>query len=200
MPLYSSQSKEMPGPYGQQSFTDHTVEASGALSRVFNRLSNFARFDKKKAAKVGVTFALTYSFVSNINGSLSLSLAWYIASKQVSARRLKRIYVSSRVSANLLFLQTGLSPLVPGQWKALLAAYGGLYLFITIMRPLRVALAVSLTKKTESFLEQTQARLGCSRAPAIGLTIALSLLVWISCSLGGVALASELAGVPIWKL
>jgi hypothetical protein len=91
MPLYSSQSEEIQGPYGQQSFTDPTGETTGALSRVFNRLFNFASFDKKKAAKVGVAFGLTYSFISNINGAISLSLAWYIASKRVSVRCLERL-------------------------------------------------------------------------------------------------------------
>jgi hypothetical protein len=104
MPLYSSQTEDIQGLYGQPSFTDHTGEATGALSRVFNRLSKFATFDKQKIAKVGVAFAVTYNFISNINGSISLSLAWYIASKRVSVRRLERISLSSRVSANFFFL------------------------------------------------------------------------------------------------
>jgi hypothetical protein len=109
------------------------------------------------------------------------------------------IVSTSLIIANIFIFQTGLSPLAPGQWKSLLAAYGGLYVFITLIRPLRVALAVALTKNTEECLEQTQKRLGCSRATAIGLQISLGLLLWTTCAAGGVALASTLSGVPIWK-
>jgi ribosome-associated toxin RatA of RatAB toxin-antitoxin module len=61
------------------------VDAETTLSKVFRRFPNVISFDKKRFAKTGVAFALTYSIISNINGSISLSLAWYMASKQVSA-------------------------------------------------------------------------------------------------------------------
>jgi hypothetical protein len=158
-------------PYGD------VVDESGTLSKITSRLSNLVRFDKKRVAKLGVSFMMTYNLISNVNGSIFLSLAWYITS-----------------------LRTGLSPLAPGGWKSLLAAYGSLYVFTTIFRPIRLALAVGMTKKTNNLLEHTQTKFGCSRATAVGLVLSLMLLVWLSCAAGGVALASTAAGVPIWKI
>jgi len=149
--------------------------AEAMIPNVFSRLSNAIGFAKRRFAKAGAAFGLTYIIISNLNGSISLSLAWYMASKQ-----------------------TGLSPLAPGQWKALLAAYASLYMLITLARPLRVALAFSLTKNTEEYLLQTEERFGISRAAAIVLNIPLGLILWIGCAVTGVGLASILSGVPIW--
>eukprot|EP00529_Nitzschia_sp_RCC80_P026497 CAMPEP_0113472520 /NCGR_PEP_ID=MMETSP0014_2-20120614/17558_1 /TAXON_ID=2857 /ORGANISM="Nitzschia sp." /LENGTH=344 /DNA_ID=CAMNT_0000365233 /DNA_START=240 /DNA_END=1274 /DNA_ORIENTATION=+ /assembly_acc=CAM_ASM_000159 len=146
------------------------------LVRSWKKLRAASKVDTATIAKLGIAFGLTYNIISNINGSISLSMAWYIASKK-----------------------TGLSPLAPGQWKSLLAAYGTLYMVICLMRPLRLALAVAMTRKTESFLQYLQDRLGCTRAVAIGLKISLGLVVWgCMCTLG-VSLASAASGVPIWK-
>lgn len=43
------------------------------------------RVDRKQVAELGMSFMLTYNLVSNINGSVFLSLAWYISSIRVSA-------------------------------------------------------------------------------------------------------------------
>ena len=95
-------------------------------------------------------------------------------------------------------LQTGLSPLVPGQWKSLLAAYGGLYAIITLLRPLRVMAAAALSKKTTRLIDYTQARLGCSRGPAIVVLYAIGFLAWMATLGCGISVASTCAGVPIW--
>jgi hypothetical protein len=42
------------------------------------------RVDKKQIAELGISFMLTYNLVSNVNGSIFLSLAWYITSIRVS--------------------------------------------------------------------------------------------------------------------
>lgn len=55
------------------------------LSRIIpSQVTNLFQFDKSKAASMGVSFAMTYNFISNINGSITLSTAWYIASIRVS--------------------------------------------------------------------------------------------------------------------
>jgi hypothetical protein len=95
-------------------------------------------------------------------------------------------------------VQTGLSPLAPGQWRSFVAAYGSLYLFVTLLRPLRFALALTLTKHTEQFIEETQSRLGCTRATAIGIKVSLGLMLWVGCVAGGILLASALSGVPVY--
>jgi formate hydrogenlyase subunit 4 len=94
--------------------------------------------------------------------------------------------------------QTGLSPLVPGQWKSLLAAYGALYAVISLMRPLRVAAAIGMSKTTERFLDETQARLGCSRGLAMFVEYALGWVAWVGLIACGVSMASACSGVPIW--
>jgi hypothetical protein len=101
---------------------------------------------------------------------------------------------------SFLHPQTGLSPLAPGQWKALLAAYGTLYVFICILRPIRIALAIAASRKMEDFLLYLQTNLGYARHTAIGVAIASGLILWISLCAIGVTLASALAGVPMWRI
>ena len=97
-----------------------------------------------------------------------------------------------------LFSQTGLSPLVPGQWKSLLAAYGGLYAIITLLRPLRVMAAAALSKKTTTLIDLTQDRLGCSRTTAIVVLYSVGFVAWMTTLGCGISLASACSGVPIW--
>ena len=48
-----------------------------------SRWSQALRVDRNQMAELGVSFMLTYNLVSNINGSIFLSLAWYISSIRV---------------------------------------------------------------------------------------------------------------------
>lgn len=134
------------------------------------------KIDKENIAKMGVDFMLTYNMVSNINGSITLSSAWYIAS-----------------------MKSGLSPLAPGNWRSLLAAYAGLYVVVALIRPFRIALAIGATGKMEQLLQYMQERKGYSRKSAIGTVFGVGLLVWMGLGAAGVTLASALSGVPIWK-
>ena len=95
--------------------------------------------------------------------------------------------------------QTGLSPLAPGQWRSLLAAYASLYVVAALVRPLRIALALGVTHKMEKLLQYMQKRIGCTRTSAIGIVFGVGIVMWIACGVAGVTLASALAGVPIWK-
>lgn len=95
--------------------------------------------------------------------------------------------------------QTGLSPLAAGQWKGLLGTYAGLYVFITLFRPLRLALAVGLTNKVAQLLDQTQERFGCSKPVSAMMVLSAMLSFWVIFATCGITLASTLAGVPIWK-
>jgi hypothetical protein len=78
--------EEFQTQFPRPTMTDSISETRGAFGRLTEGLGNVLRFDKEKFAKVGVSFALTYSFVSNVNGSMSLSVAWYMASMRVSER------------------------------------------------------------------------------------------------------------------
>ena len=79
----------VPSTQGRPSTTLAVAEAItgttvNLMTKICNSIGSVVRFDKKKFAKVGVSFALTYSMISNVNGSISLSIAWYMASARVS--------------------------------------------------------------------------------------------------------------------
>ena len=61
----------------------------GPAAKFIGNVCNVLNIDVDKVANLGVSFALSYSVISNINGSISLSLAWYLSSKQVRKIRSK---------------------------------------------------------------------------------------------------------------
>ena len=79
-----------------------------------------------------------------------------------------------------------------------MAAYGGLYAFITLLRPLRVMTAAALSKKTTTLIDMTQDRFGCSRTTAIVVLYAMGFVAWMTTLGCGISLASACSGVPIW--
>lgn len=160
------------GPIGRLS---QKVETMGPFKRFYNGISNLCGIDTKQISKLGVSFALSYSIISNINGALSLSVAWYISCKR-----------------------TGLSPLVPGQWKSLLAAYATIYGLIQILRPFRVAAAIGMSKLSAEYLEMTQRKFQCSKTVAIMLQYLSGWLMMGTCAGVGVTCATALSGVPLW--
>lgn len=159
-----------------QSPVSTTASAKNILSHAWRKIKGSMKFDREKVAKMGIDFGLTYNMISNINGSVTLSTAWYIAS-----------------------MKSGLSPLAPGNWRSLLAAYASLYVVAALVRPLRIAVALGATHKMERLLQYMQKRIGCTRTNAIGIVFGAGVVVWIALCVGGVTLASALAGVPIWK-
>mmetsp|Transcript_19602 Transcript_19602/g.21910 ORF Transcript_19602/g.21910 Transcript_19602/m.21910 type:complete len:270 (-) Transcript_19602:77-886(-) len=145
-------------------------------TNTWRKMKSAMKFDKQAFAKLGIGFGLTYSFISNINGSITLSVAWYIAS-----------------------IKTGLSPCATGQWKNLVAAYASMYIFVFLLRPLRVTLALGMTYRMERLLQCMQKRRGYTRQKAIIVTSILGIVLWGSCCAIGVTLASAFSGVPLWR-
>ena len=96
-------------------------------------------------------------------------------------------------------VQTGLSPLVPGQWKSLLAAYATIYGLVQIIKPFRVAAAIAMSKLSKEFLDQTQVRLHCNKRMAVVVQYALGWVAWSVLAVTGIGVASTAAGVSIWK-
>eukprot|EP00526_Cylindrotheca_closterium_P019101 CAMPEP_0113634214 /NCGR_PEP_ID=MMETSP0017_2-20120614/17813_1 /TAXON_ID=2856 /ORGANISM="Cylindrotheca closterium" /LENGTH=224 /DNA_ID=CAMNT_0000544899 /DNA_START=1 /DNA_END=672 /DNA_ORIENTATION=+ /assembly_acc=CAM_ASM_000147 len=140
------------GPIGRVS---QTVETFGPFKKAYAAISNLFGIDTKRISNLGVAFALSYSLISQINGSITLSVAWYLSSKR-----------------------TGLSPLVPGEWKSLLTAYATIYGIIQIMKPFRVAAAIGMSRLSKEFLEATEEKLACKRRTAIVFQYALGWMVW----------------------
>lgn len=153
-----------------------TTTRNNILAKIWGKIKKSMKFDRQAIAKMGIDFGLTYNMISNINGSITLSTAWYIAS-----------------------MKSGISPLAPGNWRSLLAAYASLYVVAALARPLRIAFALGLTPKMEHFVQYVQKRIGCTRTSAIGMIFAFGVVMWLACCAAGVTLASTLAGVPLWK-
>lgn len=159
------------GPIGRLS---QKVETSGPFKKVYQNISNLFGIDTKRVSELGVSFALAYSVISNLNGAVSLSTAWYI-----SCRR------------------TGLSPLVPGQWKSLLTSYGMIYGLVQLLRPFRVAAAIAMSKLSAEYLEMTQNKLNCSKPIAIGVQYLMGQFMMGFTALLGITFVSWKTGVPI---
>ena len=160
------------GPLGRLS---QKYELAGPFRRVHKAIANLFGIDHDQISSLGVGFALTYSILSNINGSITLAVSWYMTCQR-----------------------TGLSPLAPGQWKALLASYGSLFALLQILKPFRVALAIARSKLSKEFLTQTEDYFGCSRGVAIALQYCLGWIVWMFLAALGISLASLMTGTPIF--
>jgi len=131
---------------------------------------------RQKLAKLGLSVALSYGWVSNLSYSVTVSLAWYIFSKR-----------------------TGLSPLAPGQWKGFLAVYAGFYVFNNIVRPIRLAVSVSVSIYFDKVVQAIQNTFKVRKGVAIGLTIFFANVVGtIALMCLGISIAATAAGVPVF--
>jgi len=93
-------------------------------------------------------------------------------------------------------LQTGASPLVQGQWKAFLGWYARFYAIISLLKPVRLVLALGLTCHSARLLQYLETIMDSRRkavVTAFGLLITCS-SVMMATSIG---LASMVCGVPI---
>jgi hypothetical protein len=131
---------------------------------------------RRRLAKMGFSVVLAYGVVSNLFTSVCTSLSWYISSTKYHV-----------------------SPLAPGQWKSFVAIYAGIYVVASALRPLRVALAIGLSRYVDAMIQTIQTRFQVSRNVAIGMTIFFVNIVGSSCLMtAGIAVASLASGVPIW--
>jgi len=164
-------------------------EPSSPFGRFRAWLTKWSRFDKAQLKTLGVDAFFTYGVVSNINAGLTVALAWGTFSAA-----------------------SGLSPLVPGQWKGFFATYTGIYLSLgSVLRPFRLALAVGCTPIYTRFVSKVRDSLPFrSSRPALNRTLAIflvSVLLNIVGTCGiiglGVWTAGVVTGVPAfppgWK-
>eukprot|EP00466_Bigelowiella_natans_P019197 jgi/Bigna1/68109/fgenesh1_pg.5_\ len=137
--------------------------------RIINFLTGGGKLDRQKMAALGLGCLLSYGFVSNINVGILTAIAWASFSTQ-----------------------TGLSPLEPGQWPKFVAVQVGLYAVIgNLLRPFRLALAVSISPFFNKFIELV------SRAAAIFLNVLLfNFIINISFMVSGIWVASKVSGIP----
>lgn len=158
--------------------------------------------NRQRLAKMGLTAALSYGFVSNMSFAVLSSIAWYIFSKRVSHERGRHLFfaILSLLTIFRYNVQTGLSPLAPGQWKGFLAVYAGFFVFNNIVRPLRMALAIAICPAFDQAVDWVQKRVGLNnKAIAVGITVFLTNVVGTLVAFAsGVSVASHLAGVPVF--
>jgi hypothetical protein len=131
---------------------------------------------KQRLGKAGLSVVLSYGFVSNVSYSITVSLAWYIFSKQ-----------------------TGLSPMAPGQWKPFLGVYAGFWVFNNIIRPARFALSIGVSMYFDRFVSMIQRRFRVNKSVAVFLTVFLANVVGtLTLMCTGITLAGMAAGVPVF--
>jgi len=96
-------------------------------------------------------------------------------------------------------VQSGASPLAPGQYKAFLAVYTGFWVFNNVIRPMRVGLAVAMAPYFDRVINSIQKRTGWSRGLSIGSLVFVVNVVGTLVYQGlGIVLASLAAGVPVF--
>ena len=131
---------------------------------------------RQRLAKLGLNAVLSYGWVSNMSYSVTVSLAWYIFSRQ-----------------------TGKSPLAPGQWKGFLAVYAGFWVFNNLVRPLRLAVALGVAPAFDRIVANIQTKLRVNKGTAIFVTVMIAnLFGTLACMSAGILLAGTLAGVPVF--
>ena len=158
------------------SFTDNSNVLTPAVegvrqvvSETKSAVSNVAQ----TASKLGVSFGLSYSMLSNINGGVTLAISWYMTCQR-----------------------TGVSPVY--QWKALLKSYAAMYAFLQALKPVRIVAAISMARHTERLLEATQERFQCGKSKAVALQYACGYVAQAIVASVGVCIASTASGVPIF--
>jgi hypothetical protein len=108
------------------------------------------KLDRERLKQLGLGAVCSYGFVSNVTYGGGMAVAWIYFVKH-----------------------KGLSPLMPGQWKAFLAYYAGFWTIQNFVRPLRFALAVAMAPVFDGFMNFVQNRFGCRKQTAFAVYIAL---------------------------
>lgn len=102
-------------------------------------------------------------------------------------------------AAKIIFeKKNGVSPFAPGQWKAFLAIYGGLWAAMNFVRPLRVWIALGLTPYFDKLVERIRLRCSVKKSVALGITIFVVNVLGTFAFLGtGLYLSSLYTKVPL---
>lgn len=163
-------------PHGDSSVEQSQPQSLWGRIRGYFRSPDDGLTFKERLAKYGVAAVLAYLFISNVGGCLAVAAAWYI------------------------FCATNhVTPLAPGQWKGFLAIYSGFFVFLNVVRPLRFALALTISPQFDRIIRALQRRFRASRPVAIAWTVALlNVCGSFAVLFAGLAVASLLSGVPIW--
>lgn len=147
------------------------------ISQVTSMLSKLGvkQVSKEDLAKLGLFTLLSYGWVSNVSYITCLIISWIIHGKEY-----------------------GISPLVSGQWKKFMIIYAALWAANNLLRPFRVAFAMFLAPYFENWVEKVEKRTGFKKTTSTAIVIFLfNICGTISYLVGGLLLATKLAGVPL---
>ena len=130
-------------------------EPTSALGKTRAWFSKWAKFDRATLSKLGVDFLFTYGVVSNLNVALTASLAFAAFATK-----------------------NGRSPLAAGAKAGFLVEYAIIYATLgTLLRPVRMALAVSATPLYSRAVGKLRSSLPFYESrPKLNRTIALFLM------------------------
>eukprot|EP00434_Breviolum_minutum_P021723 symbB.v1.2.019174.t1/scaffold1559.1/size111769/7 len=172
LPLFGNSGKD----YARRRKVINHDDATASTSRLKRWWKKNAKLDAKAIRKMGLMCLLSYGFVSNVNALMLLLLATYRS-----------------------ILATGQSPLTS---KAALKQFGitwaGLYVISNIIRPVRISIALAISKPIDGLVKRLEEKLKCKRWMAIG-TVMLFLNVFLTIAMlwGGMMLVSTLTGVQV---
>ena len=145
------------------------------LKSSISKLGLNNKFKKEDIAKLGLFTFMSYGWVSNVSYITCLIISWIIHGKEY-----------------------GLSPLAAGQWKYFLTIYAALWAANNVLRPFRVTFALFLAPYFEKWVDSVEKRTKFKRATATAIVIFLfNICGTVSYLVGGLFLATKLAGVPL---
>ncbi|CAE7720841.1 unnamed protein product, partial [Symbiodinium necroappetens] len=158
--------------------TNHWVRGSSAGGKrplAVGSLLN-AKMDSKSLRKMGLMCLLSYGFVSNVNALLLILLATYRS-----------------------IVATGASPLAsPVALKQFGITWAGLYVISNIVRPVRISIALAISKPFDNMVNWLQEKLSCKRWMAVGLVVLLlNVVLTIAFLWGGMLFVSSITGVKV---
>ncbi|CAE7430132.1 unnamed protein product [Symbiodinium sp. CCMP2456] len=135
-----------------------------------------AKMDSKSLRKMGLMCLLSYGFVSNVNALLLILLATYRS-----------------------IVATGASPLAsPVALKQFGITWAGLYVISNIVRPVRISIALAISKPFDNMVNWLQEKLSCKRWMAVGLVVLLlNVVLTIAFLWGGMLFVSSITGVKV---
>eukprot|EP01031_Cornospumella_fuschlensis_P035370 gene35370-42866_t len=130
---------------------------------------------KDQLTKLGLNVLLAYGFVSNVSYITCLIVAWVAHGKKYA-----------------------LSPLAPGQWKAFLLIYTGLWAANIVIRPARFTLSLALSPAFDRLIDFFRRKMSLTKTQATGLVVVLvNVCGTISYLTFGLFLATKIAKVPL---
>jgi hypothetical protein len=181
--ILSQNSTDISSDVLSQNSTDVSSDVNSDISfftKVKNVLSGKGSsglsMSKDSLSKLGLNVLLAYGFVSNVSYITCLILAWIAHGKS-----------------------TGLSPLVPGQWKKFLLVYATFFAANNILRPLRFSLSLVITPAFDKLIDLIQEKTKWTRRSSTGITIFLvNVCGTFTYLFLGLFLATTLAKVPLF--